>query len=82
VASERYDGRAGIYGGNWSGPVFVLTHRPPSNPEDTEIHFLTADIRDAVDTVRAAHRPRADLERTTLEESGQQVTLRFGVTRG
>jgi hypothetical protein len=41
VASERYDGRAGIYGGNWSGPVFVLTHRPPSDPEDTEIHFLT-----------------------------------------
>jgi hypothetical protein len=27
VATRRYDGVAGICGGAWSGPVFVLTHR-------------------------------------------------------
>jgi hypothetical protein len=32
VAMERYDGVAGIYGGAWSGPVFVLTHRPDDQP--------------------------------------------------
>jgi hypothetical protein len=26
VATARYDGRRGIYGGAWEGPVFVLTH--------------------------------------------------------
>ena len=26
VATAKYDGVAGIYGGAWSGPVFVLTH--------------------------------------------------------
>ncbi|HZG94072.1 MAG TPA: dihydrofolate reductase family protein [Mycobacteriales bacterium] len=55
VATERYDGRAGIYGGAWSGPVFVLTHRPPENPEDDEITFLTTGLQDAVaETVAAA----------------------------
>src|SRR5262245_31187005 len=29
VAVQRFDGYNGIYGGQWKGPVFVLTHRPP-----------------------------------------------------
>ncbi len=29
------DGEA--YGGQWSGPVFILTHRPPENAKDTEV---------------------------------------------
>ncbi len=54
IATRRYDGRAGIYGGAWKGPVFVLTHEPPHDPEDAEITFLTSRTRDAVATVRAA----------------------------
>jgi dihydrofolate reductase len=38
----------------FSGPVFVLTHRPPE-PPDPEVTFLTGDIGDAVATaLRAA----------------------------
>jgi dihydrofolate reductase len=54
VAVERYGGRGGIYGGAWDGPVFVLTHRPPDDPPDPEITFLTGSIEDAVATARAA----------------------------
>ena len=32
VAMARYDGVGGIYGGAWSGPVLVLTHRPGDQP--------------------------------------------------
>jgi dihydrofolate reductase len=41
------------YGGGWSGPVFVLTHRPPE-PPDPEVTFLSGDIGEAVATARAA----------------------------
>ena len=41
------------YGGGWSGPVFVLTHRPPE-PPDPEVTFLTGDIGEAVATARRA----------------------------
>lgn len=54
VATERYDGRAGIYGGRWSGPVFVLTHHPPEQPGDPGITFLSGGLQDAVVTARAA----------------------------
>ena len=54
VATERYDGRRGIYGGAWDGPVMVLTHRPTPPPEDTGISFVTDGIRDAVAATRAA----------------------------
>lgn len=35
------------------GPVFVLTHRPPDEP-DPGVTFLTSDLADAVTTARAA----------------------------
>jgi dihydrofolate reductase len=54
VASERYSGRQGIYGGAWEGPVFVLTHRPPEAPTDPGITFLTSPLEDAVATARQA----------------------------
>jgi len=54
VATRKYGGRGGIYGGAWIGPVFVLTHRPPERPEDPEISFLTSGIAAAVSTARAA----------------------------
>jgi dihydrofolate reductase len=125
VATERYGGRGGIYGGKWSGPVFVLTHDPPPDPEDPEIAFLTAGIGDALDAARAAAptdknveifgadiarqcieaglldemvvhvvpvmlgdgvrlytavgAPRIDLHRVALEDSGEQVSVRYRV---
>jgi dihydrofolate reductase len=53
-AAKRYRGRQGIYGGAWRGPVFVLTHRAPQNPDDKEITFLSDGLADAVATARAA----------------------------
>jgi len=41
------------YGGGWSGPVFVLTHRPPERPDPAGT-FLTGDIGEAVATARSA----------------------------
>ncbi|HKW73872.1 MAG TPA: dihydrofolate reductase family protein [Candidatus Dormibacteraeota bacterium] len=41
------------YGGGWSGPVFVLTHRPPE-PPDPAVKFLTGDIGEAVAMARSA----------------------------
>jgi dihydrofolate reductase len=37
----------------FSGPVFVLTHRPPE-PPDPHITYLTGDIAEAVATARGA----------------------------
>jgi dihydrofolate reductase len=37
----------------FSGPVFVLTHKPPE-PPDPQVTFLTGDIGEAVATARAA----------------------------
>jgi dihydrofolate reductase len=51
VATAKYAGRDGIYGGAWTGAVFVLTHRPP-DPDDQEITFLSVGIEEAVGTAR------------------------------
>jgi dihydrofolate reductase len=42
------------YGGAWSGPQFVLTHRPADPPDDPSITFLSGAISEAVATARAA----------------------------
>jgi dihydrofolate reductase len=43
------------YGGLWSGPVFVLTHRPPpGGSPDPAVSFLSGDITAAVGTAKAA----------------------------
>ena len=54
IAQERYSGRKGIYGGHWTGPVFVLTHRPQDASADPLIVFLSDGIEHAVATARAA----------------------------
>ena len=54
LARERWDGRAGIYGGKWEGPVFVLTHHPPEDSADPGITFLSDGIVSAVATAREA----------------------------
>jgi dihydrofolate reductase len=43
------------FGGAWSGPQFVLTHRPPPSDEaDPSVTFLSGGIAQAVATARAA----------------------------
>lgn len=42
------------YGGAWTGPMFVLTHHPPEDPDDPSITFLTCSVREAVDTAAKA----------------------------
>ena len=54
VAEKRYRGRKGIYGGRWTGPVFVLTHRPKVPSTDPCIVFLSDGLERAVATARAA----------------------------
>ena len=41
-----------VHGGKWTGPQFVLTHRPPEDDQSTP--FLSGDIQDAIEVVRNA----------------------------
>jgi dihydrofolate reductase len=54
VAVRKFDGYEGIYGGQWTGPVFVLTRRPPDADHHPAITFLSDDLSDAVATATAA----------------------------
>jgi dihydrofolate reductase len=54
VAVRKFDGYDGIYAGRWTGPVFVLTHRPPDADHHRAITFLSADLSDAVATATGA----------------------------
>jgi dihydrofolate reductase len=42
------------FGGAWSGPQFVLTHRPPEHPLDPSVTFVEGDVGEAADTALAA----------------------------
>jgi dihydrofolate reductase len=53
VATRRYHGVAGIYGGKWTGPVFVITHRPPDD-DDPSVTFISDGIEHAVAAANAA----------------------------
>jgi len=50
---DANQGRGREYGGGWSGPVFVLSHRPPDPPDSAEM-FLSGDVGEAVATARRA----------------------------
>jgi len=52
-AAKRMPDTDKEYGGGWSGPVFVLTHRLPE-PPDPAVTFLTGDIGEAVAAARSA----------------------------
>jgi dihydrofolate reductase len=54
IATQRLDGVEGIYGGAWSGPVFVLTHDPPRAEHHPAIRFISGELTDAVRTARSA----------------------------
>jgi dihydrofolate reductase len=54
IATKRLDGVEGIYGGAWSGPVFVVTHDPPRAEHHPAIRFISGELSDAVRTARSA----------------------------
>jgi dihydrofolate reductase len=54
AAAAKYRGAAGIYGGDWSGSVFVLTSHPSDAPVDPLVTFLSAGLDDALARARAA----------------------------
>jgi dihydrofolate reductase len=54
VAQRLYDGVDGIYGGEWRGPVFVLTHRPRDEAADESVTFVSSPLRDAVAMAKEA----------------------------
>jgi dihydrofolate reductase len=54
VAVRKFDGYDGIYGGQWSEPVFVLTHRAPDTSSHPAITFLSGSIGEAVATAKDA----------------------------
>ena len=43
-----------VFGGAWTGPQFVLTHRPPNVEDDPTITFLSGDIGAAIARARTA----------------------------
>lgn len=54
TAERLYDGVEGIYGGQWSGPVFVLTHHPPEEADQRSVRFLSVPLAEAVAAARSA----------------------------
>jgi dihydrofolate reductase len=54
VAVNKFEGYDGIYGGQWRGPVFVLTHRPAEADHHPAITFLSDELGDAVATATDA----------------------------
>jgi dihydrofolate reductase len=54
LALERWNGVDGIYGGEYEGRVFVLTHRPPEQAADPRIGFLSDGIEAAVGAAQEA----------------------------
>lgn len=45
---EAYPDVSGIYGGAWSGPVFVLTHHPEDATAGDGVTFLSCEAAEAV----------------------------------
>jgi dihydrofolate reductase len=45
------------FGGRWSGPIFILTHRPPDET-DPAYTFVSGDVREAVTEALAAAQGR------------------------
>lgn len=54
LGNQPGEGERKLYGGMWSGPMFVLTHRPGDVPADSRFVFLSAGVADAVATAKAA----------------------------
>jgi dihydrofolate reductase len=54
LAVRKFDGYDGIYGGQWRGPVFVLTHRAPDANPHPAITFISGPVNDAIATAKNA----------------------------
>jgi dihydrofolate reductase len=54
VGERLYDGVAGIYGGQWHGPVFVITHRRTDDTSHPGVTLVSAPLAEAVTAARAA----------------------------
>jgi dihydrofolate reductase len=44
---DAYPDASTTYGGEWHGPVFVLTHHPEDAPPSTGVTFLSCDVAEA-----------------------------------
>jgi dihydrofolate reductase len=51
---DAFPDAAAVYGGVWSGPVFVLTHHPEDAETVGDVTFLSCDVAEAVTIARAA----------------------------
>ena len=69
VGDRMEEGEPGSTDYPFSGPMFVLTHRPPESP-DPGVTFLTGDIGEAVATARKAAGAK-DLEILGADVAGQ-----------
>jgi dihydrofolate reductase len=54
VAVRKFDGYDGIYGGQWKGPVFVLTHRPPDANPHPAVTFISGPVNEAMAAAKDA----------------------------
>ncbi len=51
---DLYPDPGAVYGGQWSGPIFVLTHHPEDAKAADGVTFLDCDVAEAVDIARRA----------------------------
>ncbi|WP_127794896.1 dihydrofolate reductase family protein [Agromyces sp. LHK192] len=51
---EAFPDAGAVYGGAWSGPLFVLTHHPDDAGPAEGVTFLDCDIAEAVEIARRA----------------------------
>jgi dihydrofolate reductase len=59
AAVRMFDGYEGIYGGQWKGPVFVMTHRTPPGDHHPAIKFVSGELQEAVGTAMRAAEGKA-----------------------
>lgn len=51
---DAFPDATGVYGGAWSGPLFVLTHHPDDAEPTEGVTFLDCDLAEAVEIARRA----------------------------
>ena len=55
---DAFPDATAVYGGEWSGPVYVLTHHPEDAKPAGNVTFLTCDVAEAVEIARAPQEAR------------------------
>ena len=64
----------GVYGGDWQGPIFVLTHHPDDAAPPPGVTFLNCDVAEAVETLRQTPGP-FDLIFNDIDKQGYPESL-------